>query len=174
MNRSSFDPVNFIGQALLNFLLQDSMLLKDFLPIPKSALMLFVYALLTACSPQNEAQPEPSAELKWQQASQRGLYTVSIEPRNGRIPIGEFHEWIISLQDADGNPVAASQIAMFGGMPSHGHGLPTQPEVTDYLGQGRHLIEGVRFSMAGAWVLKFRVMSAVGPDQVQFDIELGF
>ncbi len=150
------------------------MLLNDFVPTPKNALVLLIYALLTACSPQNEAQPEPSAELKWQQDSQRGLYTVSIEPGNGRIPIGEFHEWVISLQDNNGNPVTASRITMSGGMPSHGHGLPSQPEVTEHLGQGRHRIEGVRFNMAGSWVLDFRVMSPVGPDQVQFKIELSF
>ena len=45
-------------------------------------------------------------------------------------------------------------------MPRHGHGLPTKPRVTRPLGNGDHLVEGMKFNMGGWWVVKFRVASA--------------
>jgi hypothetical protein len=59
-----------------------------------------------------------------------------------------------------------------GGMPQHGHGLPTKPLVTRQLGNGDHLVEGMKFNMGGWWVVKFRVNAAQGPDSVVFNLKL--
>ncbi len=136
--------------------------------------MLLATTLPQGCSPKDETTAENIATPKWQQESQRKLYSVTIEPRNGTIPIGEYHQWVISLRDSANRPVTLAQIAMAGGMPAHGHGLPSQPQVTEHLGGGIYLIEGVRFNMAGAWTLDFRLSSPAGPDEVQFYIELKF
>jgi hypothetical protein len=58
-------------------------------------------------------------------------------------------------------------------MPQHGHGLPTKPRVTRALGNGDHLVEGMKFNMGGWWVVKFRVASsAAGADSVVFNLSL--
>jgi hypothetical protein len=59
-----------------------------------------------------------------------------------------------------------------GGMPAHGHGLPTKPKVTRALGEGRYQVDGVRFSMPGWWVLSFRIDGAAGTDSVTFNLKL--
>jgi hypothetical protein len=42
----------------------------------------------------------------------------------------------------NGEPVENATIAVDGDMPEHGHGLPTCPQVTKYLGNGDYLVEG--------------------------------
>ena len=56
----------------------------------------------------------------------------------------------------------APMITVDGGMPQHGHGLPTKPRVTRALGNGDHLVEGMKFNMGGWWVVKFRVNATRG------------
>ncbi len=115
-----------------------------------------------------------AAKFMWQQTTLNNFYSVSIEPREKKIPIGEYHEWKIGLLDSRDNPVTEARISMNGGMPKHGHGLPSKPKITEHLGGGFYRIEGVRFNMGGPWVLEFRIDSASGQDAVQFDIELAF
>ncbi len=57
-------------------------------------------------------------------------------------------------------------------MPQHGHGLPTAPQVTKNLGDGRYRIEGVKFNMSGWWTFEVAVDSADGSDSVTFNIVL--
>ena len=57
-------------------------------------------------------------------------------------------------------------ISIDGGMPQHGHGFPTQPRVTRELGDGRYLLEGMKFSMPGWWEIKLKVDAASGTDEV--------
>ena len=57
-------------------------------------------------------------------------------------------------------------------MPQHGHGLPTKPQVTRELGNGDHLVEGMKFNMGGWWVVKFRVNAMAGSDSLVFNLKL--
>jgi hypothetical protein len=57
-------------------------------------------------------------------------------------------------------------------MPQHGHGLPTQPQVTQSLGNGDYLVEGMKFQMAGWWVVDFNIDSAGQRDNVRFNLIL--
>ena len=61
-------------------------------------------------------------------------------------------------------------IAVDGGMPEHGHGLPTKPRVTRQLGGGVYEIEGVRFNMGGWWELKLSISTPDGTDHVTFNL----
>jgi hypothetical protein len=56
-------------------------------------------------------------------------------------------------------------------MPAHGHGLPTVPTLRE-LGDGRYLVEGVKFHMPGAWVMAFRIKAGAVVDSVRFALEL--
>ena len=69
-------------------------------------------------------------------------------------------------------PVDRASITVSGGMPQHGHGLPTTPRVTRSLGNGNHLVEGMKFNMGGWWVVKFRVEADSGRDSVVFNLKL--
>jgi hypothetical protein len=112
------------------------------------------------------------AAPRWQRRSERGALDVTIGPRSGAPRIGPIHEWVVTLKDREGRPVHPARIAVDGGMPAHGHGLPTQPKVTEYLGDGRYLVSGVRFNMAGAWVWRLAIETPDGADRVTFDLDI--
>jgi hypothetical protein len=76
------------------------------------------------------------------------------------------------VRGADDSAVDGARIAVDGGMPQHGHGLPTQPRVTAELGEGAYQIDGVRFNMGGWWELKFAIASGAGTDTVTFNLKL--
>jgi hypothetical protein len=78
----------------------------------------------------------------------------------------------VAITDAAGAPVADASIQIDGGMPQHGHGLPTRPRVTRALGNGLYEIEGVRFNMGGWWEFKLAINAASGSDVVTFNLAL--
>ena len=104
--------------------------------------------------------------------SDAGLYKATITPGVDPAPINEMHTWTLHVETPDGKPVENAQVAVDGGMPEHGHGLPTQPKVTKYLGNGDYLVEGMRFNMPGMWQLKFRVTAGGQTDQIVFNLAL--
>ncbi|HEY4307499.1 MAG TPA: FixH family protein [Gemmatimonadaceae bacterium] len=101
-----------------------------------------------------------------------GAYRATIHPQGDSIPQGKLHRWTLHLETADGVPVDSAVIAVDGGMPQHGHGLPTKPQATRDLGNGDHLIEGMKFNMGGWWVVKFRVAAQAGTDSLVFNLKL--
>ena len=76
------------------------------------------------------------------------------------------------IQDQWEAPVAGAIVSVDGGMPQHHHGLPTQPRVTKDYGDGRYLIEGMKFSMSGWWEIKLKIDGAQGADNVTFNLVL--
>ncbi len=108
----------------------------------------------------------------WETRSEQFELPARLEPQSGRVRIADFQRWVITLETAGGDPVQRARMQIDGGMPAHGHGLPTQPEVTEYLGDGRYLIEGLRFNMSGEWVLMFALEMPEGRDVVAFRLDL--
>jgi hypothetical protein len=78
----------------------------------------------------------------------------------------------VAITDATGAPVDDATIEIDGGMPEHGHGLPTRPRVTRALGNGLYEIEGVRFNMGGWWEFKLAINAPSGSDVVTFNLAL--
>jgi hypothetical protein len=78
----------------------------------------------------------------------------------------------VAIQDAYGKAIDGATITVDGGMPEHGHGLPTQPRVTKNLGNGVYQIEGVRFNMGGWWEFKLAVTTPTATDNITFNIQL--
>jgi hypothetical protein len=111
-------------------------------------------------------------DLSRSKSSARGIYLVSIEPELIPVQQNVLHSWFLTLSTPDGTAVEDARITVDGGMPRHGHGLPTKPQVTQYVGDGRYKIEGVRFSMTGWWELKFAISAAPGDDDVVFNLML--
>jgi hypothetical protein len=79
---------------------------------------------------------------------------------------------VLTLTTPDGTPVENAAISVDRGMPQHGHGLPTRPEATAYLGAGRYRIGGFKFTMKGWWELKFAIRAAKGDDEAVFNLML--
>jgi hypothetical protein len=102
--------------------------------------------------------------------SDRGLFRVTYRSDVIPIPVNMIHGWTLTVLTADGKPVKDAVISIGGDMPQHGHGLPTQPEVTQELSDGEYLVEGIKFSMPGWWVMKFHIRTMEQEDDVTFNL----
>jgi hypothetical protein len=106
--------------------------------------------------------PRESAERK---------YTVYLKPGE-QLRLRKLQTLRVLVLDSAGRPVDGAKIAVDGGMPEHGHGLPTQPYVQGTLGGGMYDIEGLRFSMGGWWEVKLTIEGPSGADRVTFNLSL--
>lgn len=118
------------------------------------------------------AHPPTNLDYGRVRPSEVGLYRGTIRPDGDSIPKGKLQKWTLHLESADGAAVDAAKITVDGGMPQHGHGLPTKPLVTKQLGNGDYLVEGMKFNMGGWWVVKFRVNAMLGADSLVFNLKL--
>jgi cytochrome c peroxidase len=127
--------------------------------------LLLCLGILTGCSRASAADPDQSL----QRSSSRGLYRVELMPPATAPAINELHRWRVRITTPAGAPVSGAHIAVGGGMPEHGHGLPTQPRVTAEVGDGTYVVDGMKFSMGGRWELTLEIDAAAGSDRVAFE-----
>lgn len=118
------------------------------------------------------SKPPADLDFAHTRTSEHGTYRGTIRPQGDSIPKGKLQSWTLHLEDSNAAPVDSVDITVDGGMPQHGHGLPTKPRVTRALGHGDHLVEGMKFNMGGWWVVKFALRSASGADTVVFNLKL--
>ena len=118
------------------------------------------------------AKPPADLDYSRTRTSEGGVYRATIRPQGDTIPQGKLHSWTLHLETADGRPVTGAQVKVDGGMPQHGHGLPTKPRVTRQTPEGDLVVDGMKFNMGGWWVLKFHVASAAGADSLVFNVRL--
>jgi hypothetical protein len=104
-------------------------------------------------------------------ASAEGRYVATLEPTRPLRP-RQMQTVRVTVRDTDGRGIDDAQISIDGGMPQHGHGLPTRPRVTRNLGDGAYEIEGVRFNMGGWWEFKLAIAGPRGTDTVTFNLDL--
>jgi hypothetical protein len=133
------------------------------------AIALVAFAAMHLMAP---SMPERALDLSRAKASEKGLYHVAIEPENGSVRQGELHSWLLRLSSAAGQPVGDAIVTIDGGMPDHGHGLPTRPAVSGHIGAGTYRIEGLKFTMSGWWQLRFAISAAAGSDSAVFNVKL--
>ncbi|HKG94301.1 MAG TPA: FixH family protein [Gemmatimonadaceae bacterium] len=136
----------------------------------RAATILSLSAALGGCM--MFARPPRELDYGRTRASERGLYRATIRPQGDSVPQGRLHSWMLHLETTGGAPVDLADVAVDGGMPQHGHGLPTRPRITRHLGGGDHLVEGMKFNMGGWWVVKFGVRSDAGSDTLVFNLKL--
>jgi hypothetical protein len=101
--------------------------------------------------------------------SAAGMYRVALVPPAQVPAINQMHSWKVTLAAPDGTPVHGATFAVDGGMPQHGHGLPTQPRVTRELADGTYQLDGMKFSMTGWWQVKLDIRGPQGADTVTFN-----
>ena len=120
----------------------------------------------------HKAEPPAQSEFGLgPRASVGGHYTAVIQPSQPLRP-RQMQTVKVVVTDSDGRTVDRATIAVDGGMPQHGHGLPTRPRVTRNLGGGAYEISGVRFNMGGWWEFSLDITSSAGSDKVTFNLDL--
>jgi len=129
-----------------------------------SALALAALAVTTGCM-----SPPKDLDLALMRPTVDNKYVVTLQPPPKPAAINQLHAWQVKLTSPAGVPVANARIQVDGGMPQHGHGLPTRPQVTRALPDGGYLIEGMKFSMTGWWEIKLAIDGPAGADRVTFN-----
>lgn len=104
-------------------------------------------------------------------ADEDGLRVTYTSP-SGVPEINRIHNWILHVESADGLPVENAEIEISGGMPEHDHGLPTQPRVTEEIGNGNYRLDGMRFHMRGYWEITVTVVTEEGSSVVVIPLQL--
>ena len=108
------------------------------------------------------------ANTSWQlnQASIKGQ--VQSELQCTAAPsVGDFQNCTLKLQSTQALPSDLA-IGVDGGMPAHGHGLPTAPKVVATDKAGEYRIEGLKYSMTGEWLLGFMLQSKTLNDKIVY------
>jgi hypothetical protein len=113
--------------------------------------------------------PPAALDLSLQHPTAQGRYVVTLQPPAVPAAVNQLHSWQVQVASVSGAPVHGAHIAVDGGMPQHGHGLPTKPRVTRELADGSYLIEGMKFSMTGWWEIKLAIDAPQGADRVTFN-----
>jgi hypothetical protein len=104
--------------------------------------------------------------------SQQGGFHLRVLDAPKPIPQNTLQAWTLRLTDSTGQAVVGAHFgAVTGGMPAHGHGFPTAPQVTER-GGGDYRIEGLKFHMAGEWELRLTFEVGGQQDSVMFKFTL--
>jgi hypothetical protein len=122
--------------------------------------------------PMTGAPSASSLDLSATRFSAHKIFKVSFTSRLDPIVINRMHSWELKVETPQGLPVTGAEITVGGGMPQHGHGLPTEPAVTQELGDGRYLVGGMKFSMPGWWEVNFQIKAKDKEDTVTFNLLL--
>lgn len=129
-----------------------------------SVLSLAALAVTAGCM-----SPPKDLDLALTRPTADNKYLVTLQPPPKPAAINQLHAWQVKLTSPAGVPVPNARIKVDGGMPQHGHGLPTRPQVTRELPGGGYLIEGMKFSMTGWWEIKLAIDGPDGADRVTFN-----
>ena len=117
--------------------------------------------------------PPKDLDLGLDKKSAAGVYRVALVPPAQAPAVNQMHSWKVLLATPDGAPVHGASFVVDGGMPQHGHGLPTQPRVTRELEDGAYALDGMKFSMTGWWEVKLAIQGPQGADKVTFNTVVG-
>jgi len=104
--------------------------------------------------------------------TENGAYQVKLQPQHPPIQIGKRQPWVAQVTDANGADFAPSALYFDGGMPGHGHGLPSAPEFTRHLGGSDYLLEGLALNMPGNWRFVVTVGGPAGVDSAVFNFNI--
>lgn len=110
-------------------------------------------------------------DLDTTRLSRNELYRVTIKERP-EPALQQLQSWLLHIETADGDPVSGAIINVKGGMPQHGHGLPTMPQVSAAAQPGDYLVEGLQFNMPGWWEVSAYISHQRREDTVTFNTVL--
>lgn len=117
------------------------------------------------------SRPSPADFGTGPRSSAAGEFTATLAAEQPLRP-RQLQTVRVLIADAAGRPVDGAVIEIDGGMPEHGHGLPTRPRVMPAPGAGVYEIQGVRFNMPGWWELTLAIDTPAGADVVTFNLDI--
>jgi hypothetical protein len=137
-------------------------------------ILLFVWLLALATAgcamgPSAQARQVDTASTR---ATDQGVFQVSYQSDLEPAQINQLHAWTLHVDNNAGEPVDDATIQVTASMPDHGHGMPTDPVVTEALGGGDYRVEGLKYSMPGWWTLTLEITAQGQTDQVTFNLVL--
>jgi hypothetical protein len=118
------------------------------------------------------APPPKDLDTSTMKVTANNAFNVMYKSTSGHIRINRIHSWELTIKDADGQPVNDAMVTVVGDMPEHGHGLPTQPEITKVGTGGLYRVDGMKFTMPGWWVVTVSVMVNGVHDSVSFNLNI--
>lgn len=119
-----------------------------------------------------KVKPTADADYATTMMSRDGGFKVTYTSDPETIPVNKIISWKLRVETAEGQAVKDAEIIVDGDMPEHGHGLPTEPKVTKNFGDGTYLVEGIKFSMLGWWIMNFTVKDGNKTDTVTFNLQV--
>ncbi len=119
-----------------------------------------------------KTKPTSDADYAKTMTSKAGIFKASYTSDPDAIPVNQMISWKLKVETADGQAVKDAEISVSGDMPEHGHGLPTEPKVTKNCGDGTYLVEGIKFSMPGWWIMSFTIKAGGKTDTVTYNLQL--
>lgn len=131
--------------------------------------MITIPLLLSFLATAGCAAPPADLDVSLRRPTDAGRFVVTLQPPQPAPAINQIHAWTIGVATPAGVPVKGARIVVDGGMPQHGHGLPTRPRVTQELSEGVYLMEGMKFSMTGWWEIKLAIEASGATDTVTFN-----
>ena len=142
---------------------------------------LLIRACLLAClslpimscrKPPAPPTPAPPVSASWPatRKTERGNFTVTIQPRGGKIVRGEHFTLDIQVEPATGSGTPVSVVAD-ADMPSHGHGMNTKAETIPESGP-RYRADGMLFHMEGEWSISVAVSAGKGEERALFPVTI--
>jgi hypothetical protein len=137
-----------------------------------SLMLVLAFSLFSCVTTMDMSGSAPEAKASMRAVSDAGLFRVSIQSEVDPIPLNSLHAWTLHVETSAGQPVDDAVISINGGMPAHGHGLPTEPRVTADLGNGDYRVEGMKFHMQGDWVVTFAISSGDKEDTATLEFQL--
>jgi hypothetical protein len=105
--------------------------------------------------------------------SEGGTFRVTLTPVGAnRI---EARTWRLAVATPDGSAVHHASVIVGGGMPLHGHGMETDPVVTQSPTAGEYRLENVRLGAMGGgrqtwWEIRVLIRAGVTEDLAIFNI----
>lgn len=159
---------------------------------PRRAMPLIILAMMASlctaltgcCNTCVERAGQVHREQKQQQAardaamyvnsvvSADGTFRVRYSTRPNPVPLNElFTITALVEKTADGERASGCTITADAAMPGHGHGMNTQPQVTQRR-DNTYFVQGMLFHMPGHWELYFDVTCGGVTERAQVDIEL--
>jgi hypothetical protein len=118
------------------------------------------------------APPPKDLDISNMKMSAHKHFNVMYESLSGRLPLNKIHSWKLTVKSDKGNTVNVAKITVVGDMPEHGHGMPTNPEISKDAPAGVYRVDGMKFSMPGWWVITFNIKVGEMQDSVSFNVQI--
>jgi hypothetical protein len=129
--------------------------------------------VIAACAPENLVEPPSEPEFGMAARPSAGGSFVATMDVTPPLRIGHFLAARLHIIDRAGRPVEGATVQIDGGMPQHGHGLPTRPRIShEPGGGGTYVIDGLKFNMGGWWQLRIAIVAGAATDSVIFNVRL--